>query len=116
MAPFHVLIVEDEWLIAKDYVSILRAAGHVAVGPTATAGSALALLDTEQVDVAVLDFHLGDKTSTSVVRRLNQSGIPLIVVTGHSTDDLPPEFGPVAVVAKPANPEQLVALIERLAV
>jgi DNA-binding response OmpR family regulator len=111
MAPFHVLIVEDEWLIAKDYVSILRAAGHVAV-----AGSALALLDTEQVDVAVLDFHLGDKTSTSVVRRLNQSGIPLIVVTGHSTDDLPPEFGPVAVVAKPANPEQLVALIERLAV
>lgn len=114
MASYRVLIVEDEWLIARDYVSILGAAGHVPVGPAASVIAAEALLDNEQVDIALLDYKLGAGTSATLVQRLNQAGIPFIVSTGHAKADLPEEFSSGALVAKPADPRNLAATIERL--
>jgi|SRR5215217_5508222 len=114
MAAVNVLIVEDEWLIARDYISIINGGGHTTVGPAATVAHALRLLDTERVDVAILDFQLGGETSAPIVARLNASGIPFLVVTGHAAADLPREFASGAVLAKPANPESLMVLVEQL--
>jgi CheY-like chemotaxis protein len=114
MSKHRVLVVEDEWLIARDYVSILKTNGHVTVGPAATSKSALTLLETERVDVALLDFQLGSGNSVSVVRTLNQSGIPFIVITGHSKSDLPSEFADGYIMAKPANPLHLIATLEQI--
>lgn len=100
MAPRRVLVVEDEWLIARDHVSILTDAGHIAVGPVATVAKAIALLDAERVDIALLDFQLGSQTSTPIAQHLAQHGIPFIVVTGHSSADLSAEFATGLIVAK----------------
>ena len=115
MASYDVLVVEDEWLIARDYLAVLRSAGHVAVGPAATAEKALAFLDKEHVDIALLDFQLGASTSASIAVRLSQMGIPFILVTGHAGRVLPSEYTGGTVVAKPASPSKLIALIEALA-
>ena len=110
----RVLIVEDEWLIARDHVSTLTAAGHTVVGPVATVPKAIALLETEQVDLALLDFQLGTETSAPIAQRLAQHGIPFIVVTGHSETDFSPEFATGLILAKPATPEQLRLAVEQL--
>jgi CheY-like chemotaxis protein len=113
MTPRRVLIVEDEWLIAMEYVSILRAAGHIVVGPVATVAKAIAMLNAEQVDIGLLDFQLSNETSAPIAKRLAQRDIPFIVVTGHSEADFSPEFATGVVVAKPATPEQLIAAVQQ---
>ncbi|MDP2782727.1 response regulator [Devosia sp.] len=115
MAAFNVPIVEDEWLIARDYASAIHAGGHVTIGPAQTVARALAMLDTERVDIAILDYQLGAETSASVVARLNKNGIAFLVVTGHAIADLPPEFAAGKMAAKPADPHWLKARIEQLA-
>jgi DNA-binding response OmpR family regulator len=114
MAAVNVMIVEDEWLIARDYISIIHGAGHTTIGPAATVASALRLLDQERVDVVLLDFQLRGETSAPVVARLNASSIPFLVVTGHAAIDLPRDFASGAMLAKPANPETLMGLLEKL--
>jgi DNA-binding NtrC family response regulator len=114
MKPRRVLIVEDEWLIAMDHVSILRAAGHIVVGPVATVAKAMGLIGAEQIDIALLDFQLGAETSATVAHQLAHHGIPFIVVTGHSDADFSPEFATGQIVAKPATPEQLLSAIEQV--
>jgi DNA-binding response OmpR family regulator len=114
MASYRVLIVEDEWLIARDYAMVLGRAGHVVVGPVSSSKAALELLDAEQVDLALVDFQLGDQTSASVIDRLTQSRVPFIVATGHSRSDLPVGFSAGAIMAKPVHPADLVALMSRL--
>src|SRR5690349_3613845 len=51
----HVLIVEDEYLIADDIAQVLEQAGAAVVGPAPTRATALALLTSERIDIAVLD-------------------------------------------------------------
>jgi DNA-binding response OmpR family regulator len=116
MVSRRVLIVEDEWLIARDHEQILTAAGHIAVGPVATVAKAVALMEAEQVDIALLDFQLGSQTSAPLAQQLVQRGIPFIVVTGHSGADLSAEFASGLIVAKPASPQQLLSAIELLAI
>lgn len=114
MASRRVLIVEDEWLIARDYAAVLERAGHAVVGPAATAAAAVALLDSESVDVALLDFQLRGETSRDVAQLLNEIGIPFIIATGHAEADLPVEFASGVIAPKPTDPRHLVALVDQL--
>ena len=55
----HILVVEDEFLLAMLLEDVVIAAGHVCVGPAATVAGAAVLLLREPCDLAVLDFGLG---------------------------------------------------------
>lgn len=111
MTPARILIVEDEWLIARDYAMMLKRAGHLVIGPVSTAPAALQLIQSEQVDVVLLDFHLGGDTSSALAHHLNQAGIPYLVVTGHPPPRLPPEFAHATFIEKPVDPQRLLAAI-----
>jgi DNA-binding NtrC family response regulator len=53
-----VLVVEDEMLIAMELESLLERRGCAVLGPAKTMGRALALLDRERPDAALLDLDL----------------------------------------------------------
>ena len=108
------LVVEDEWLIAQDYRTLLSRAGHVVIGPVATPASAVALLDNETVDLGLLDYQLSEETSASVAERLTGDKIPFIVVTGHTEADLPAQFSSGVVAGKPVDPRVLLDLVAQL--
>jgi DNA-binding response OmpR family regulator len=110
----RILIVEDEWLIAQDHARALSLAGHTIVGPVAMSEAAIALIETQPVDVALLDFHLGAETSVALADRLRLSGIPYAVVTGHARRDLPNEFARATIIQKPVDPGELVAIVAKL--
>ena len=114
MSPCRVLVVEDEWLIAQDYRILLSRAGYIVIGPVATRASAMAMLDSETVDLALLDYQLSEETSASVAERLTKEKIPFIVVTGHAKVDLPVQFSSAVVAGKPVDPKTLLDLVEQL--
>lgn len=104
----RVLIVEDEPLLAMLIEEGVRDLGHDVAGSAATVAQALAALEAETVDMALLDFTLGDDTnSLPVARRLQERGIPFAYLTGHNS--LPTGDGvPVApILMKPFTMDQL---------
>ena len=83
LAGRRILVVEDEFLIALDIEDTLRNLGCEVMGPAATVGEALALVETAVPDAAVLDVRLGDHSTGDIARELRQRGVPFMVLTGY---------------------------------
>ena len=110
----RVLVVEDEALVAMLVEDALLDAGASVIGPAATVAEALALLERETPDAAVLDLNLAGETSTPVADALAARGVPFVVATGYGADGLPPGHASVPVLAKPYDPDDLTAALDRL--
>jgi CheY-like chemotaxis protein len=105
-APARVLIVEDEWLLAELLEATVRGLGLDVVGPASSVTSALELLNTETVTVAILDVSLGGEArSFPLAQTLLQRKIPFLFITGYLGTDLPPEFSRQILLSKPLRPE-----------
>lgn len=85
-----VLIVEDEFLIAMDLQLLLEGHGWRVMGPVATVGEALALLEVELPCVALLDVNLGTELVTPVAWALKENGIPFAVASAYAR---PEQYG-----------------------
>ena len=108
----HVLIVEDEALIALELESTLKDAGYEVVGPVATTDAALVYLaDHQSLAGAVLDIHLGDETVFSVADALSAAHIPFLFLTGHSNAVLPARHEKRPVLRKPYLDSSLLATL-----
>jgi CheY-like chemotaxis protein len=109
MASLHVMIVEDEPLIAMALEMLVQdEEGGVVVGPHATVGSALAALEgAPRIDVAMLDCNLGREAVWPVADALVSRGIPFAFTSGHGAKDIPTRFGSAQVLVKPV-PDELV--------
>lgn len=97
----HVLLVEDNMIIAMDGEDALRDLGAevVTAASVARAREALAL---HRVDFAVLDFNLGKETSLPVADLLAERDIPFLFATGYGDRlDLPERFADVTLLKKP---------------
>ena|SRR5215510_4017914 len=105
----RVLIAEDQWHLANALKSLLEAEGMKVSGPASTMADALQLA-TEQHDLAVIDINLKGEMAYSLIDRLHDRGVRIVVVTGYAL--LPTLSEKVAaVLGKPlAGPELLVAL------
>ena len=82
-------MVEDEWLIAEDVATRLRAAGYPVIGPVSSVPAARQLIDAGKVDVALLDIQLNGETSLPVAETLLARGIPFAFMTGFGLRDVP---------------------------
>ncbi|WP_342152500.1 response regulator [Methylorubrum sp. SB2] len=79
----RVLVVEDEYFIARDMGDSLTRAGAEVAGPVADAEEALAAIEADALDAAVLDVNLKGETVYAVADRLNARGIPYLFATGE---------------------------------
>jgi len=109
----RVLVVEDEALVAMLVEDALLDAGAIVVGPAATVAEALAIMQSEPPEAAVLDLNLAGETSTPVADALARAGIPFVVATGYGAEGLPKEHAGVPVLAKPYDPADLTATLQR---
>lgn len=105
--PHHILVVEDEWLIAQTTLDLLSDEGYLPLGPAPSVGQALDLIASEPVCAAVLDVNLGSEKSFPIADDLARRGIPFLFVTGYRERDLPPRFGGARLLAKPIDPAHL---------
>jgi DNA-binding NarL/FixJ family response regulator len=109
MASLHVMIVEDEPLIAMALEMLVQDEdGGVVVGPYASVSAALAgVVNTARIDVAMLDCNLGRETVWLVADALTARGIPFAFTSGQGIKDIPERFGSSEVLMKPV-PDDLV--------
>lgn len=111
----RILVVEDEFLIAREIADALEDAGFAVLGPCPTVPAALARLDEAgSCEAAVLDASLRHVSSLPVAEALMARGIPFAVVTGFSVGQLPPAMAEAPVLAKPLDAGELVRLLNRL--
>jgi len=97
-----VLLVEDSLIIALDAEDLLRRLGAAKVMTESSAPGAIAAVEGERPDCAVLDIHLGDHTSAPIAKRLLELGVPFMFATGYGEkNQLPDELRSQQVVQKP---------------
>ena len=107
----RVLVVEDEMLVLMNIEAVLADLGCEAVSAAATVARALALMEAQRFDLAMLDVNLGGQTSYFVADSLALSSIPFVFSTGYGKHGIEARFGDRPVLRKPYTEEQLGAAL-----
>jgi CheY-like chemotaxis protein len=99
-----VLIVEDEFFIALALQSTVETLGYAVRGPFGRAEEALAALDEDPPDAALLDVQLLEETTAPVAKALRERHIPFLVLSGYDRDDLAdPVLREAPLLSKPTS-------------
>lgn len=91
IAGKSVLLIEDSLIIALDAEDALRRLGAKSVATEATVPGAIAAIELEKPDLAVLDINLGDTTSFTIADRLADLNVPFLFATGYGEQARLPE-------------------------
>ena len=85
LSGLHILVVEDELLIAMDLQELLERLDCRIVAMVSKAEDALERVrGHEKLDGALLDLNLQDTSSERVAEELKARAVPFIVVTGYA--------------------------------
>jgi len=107
----HILLVEDESLVAMLLEDCLVELGYEVAASASNVPAALAALAREAIDLAVLDVNLGGTMSFPIADALAERGISFIFVTGYGQAGIPERFRDRATVQKPFHIRELHAAL-----
>lgn len=108
----HVLLVEDNVVIAMDAEDTLLGLGFDQVTVASTVDAALTSLDKAPPRVALLDINLGDETSIPVAEALEARSIPFVFASGYGDSaDMPNALREKLVLTKPYTDAGLRAVL-----
>ena len=114
LAGCRVLIAEDEPLVALVLALSVEEADGEVIGPVATVAEALALLQAERIEAAILDVRLADRDIAPVAHALLERGSSVVF---HSASPVPGEiierFGAVTICPKPTPAKVVVLRLQR---
>jgi CheY-like chemotaxis protein len=104
----RVLVVEDSFMIISMLELVFAGFGWTMVGPAARVPKALALVETERCDAALLDVNLDGDMSWEVAAALKARGIPFVLSTGYEIGALlPDDLKGCLVIKKPYKVDEL---------
>jgi len=103
----RVLIVEDEMMIAMMLEDMLSQLGCTVAAMAANPASALAIIESQPIDAAVLDVNLDGQTSYGVAAALEERGIPFLFSTGYGALALDERYRRRRLLQKPFRQEDL---------
>ncbi len=110
----RVLIVEDEFLIARTLAQMLTDGGHVVTGMVGSAEKAIQLLEEQKCDAAVVDANLAGSSAAPIGSALRKRGIPFVVISGYSKQQLLAGLRDAPFLPKPVDPNELLAAVSAL--
>ena len=114
LAGRRVLVVEDEILLVMMIEDMLGDLGCTSVFTATTVARALALIDGQTFDAAMLDMNLGGMGTQSVADALAAHDVPFIYSTGNSTRDILAGYRDRPVLRKPFSFEELAESLSAL--
>ncbi len=88
--------------------------GCESVTAAGTINEAIALINAQTFDVAMLDMNLGGTKSHSVADALAANGVPFIFSTGYSGHDMRDGYRDRSILKKPFKFEELVTILRPL--
>ena len=84
----HILVVEDEPLVAFDNEYQLKDSGYEVVGTTDSAEEARRMIaEAEMLDLVMADINLSDGTGIEVAEAARERGVAVLFVTGNCPDE-----------------------------
>ena len=111
----RVLVVEDELLVAMEMERLLSELGCKIVGPVPSVERALALVDQDPPDLAVLDIQLGAERATPVAEELEARSIPFVLLTGYGRlEPKEPVLRRAPRLGKPVEAREVARLLARV--
>jgi CheY-like chemotaxis protein len=110
----HVLVLEDEPLIALMMKEWLEELGCETVGPAATVAKALDLIKGAPIDAALLDVTLRDQDCSEVAEVLTRQGVPFAFASGRPADHISSRYAQALSLPKPYDFEGVRKVMGRL--
>jgi CheY-like chemotaxis protein len=110
----RILVVEDEMLILMMIESMLADLGCECITSAATVVQALALIQGQVFDAALLDVNLNGDNSRPVADALAARGVPFLFSTGNGGHHTMAGYEDRAILRKPFMFEDLTALLKGL--
>jgi DNA-binding NtrC family response regulator len=112
LADKSILIVEDSAHLPLDLAEAVERLNGRVVGPVETAAAALAALDNEKVDAAILDYELPNGAAARVAQALIDRNVPFVIHTGSPSS---PEIlllgRETPILIKPIQPQDVVSIL-----
>ena len=104
----HILVVEDDYLIADDLARSLEDLGVMVLGPAGSVADAMALVAAGgPIDVGILDINLGSEKAFPVADALRQRSVPFVFATGYDRWIIPGMYADVPRFEKPVDTRAL---------
>lgn len=117
MEKIHILIVEDEAIVAMDLADRLEGMGYTVVGTVPSGAEAIRLFGQQPVDILLMDIHIkGPMDGIETALKLRElRPVPLIYLTAQTdaqTVERAKATFPSAYLAKPFDEKNLQIAIE----
>jgi CheY-like chemotaxis protein len=109
--PLRILVVEDEALTSMVIHRLVEALGGSVVGPAVGVDEALRLIDSGNVNGAVLDVDLNGQPVYPVADRLSARRIPFVFLTAYGAEGVPPAHADRPVLRKPFHPPHVAVVL-----
>ena len=107
----RILIVEDEPFIAMTLEDMLQELGFCVCATVSRIAEAIAFIERETCDGALLDVNLGSQKIDPVADVLAQRGCPFVFTTGYGRSDVPSAHAGRPVLQKPFRMEELASTL-----
>jgi CheY-like chemotaxis protein len=109
-----VLVVEDEMLIGMLLEDMLADLGHDVAAVVPRLKDALAAVQNETFDLAILDVHLQGESAFPVAEALIARNIPFVFATGYGERGLPDNYRDRLVLQKPFGKADLERVLQQI--
>ncbi len=109
----HMLLVEEDAMVAMDLAAAVEGLGYAVIGPAPTCVDAERLLDGALPDCALVTYRPGCRQALDLAALLRASGVPFAWVSAHGLGDNLPD-GREPVLAKPWHPVALRLVLSAL--
>jgi CheY-like chemotaxis protein len=110
----RILVVEDEMLIGMLLEDMLTDLGHEVAAVVPRLKEALAAVDRETFDLAILDVHLHGESAFPVADALIGKKVPFVFATGYGERGLPESYRGRPVLQKPFAKDDLERVLKTL--
>jgi DNA-binding NtrC family response regulator len=107
-------MVEDEMMVAWLLEDMLTDLGCAVIGPAGSVNQALAMIEAEAIDVAVLDVNLNGEMSYPIADALAARGVPFVFVTGYDKGRILDGYRVFPVLQKPFHRTELSDILAKL--
>lgn len=107
-----VLVVEDEYFVAKDLKRVLEKRGAKVIGPAPSVDTGIELIETTpDIDGAILDVNLGGEMAFPAADLLVERSVPFVFTTGYDESVIPARFASTKRCEKPIDAERVCRML-----
>jgi CheY-like chemotaxis protein len=110
----RVLVIEDEVLISMLLEDMLADLGHEVAGVVPRFREAMAAVQGDAFDIAILDVHLHGQSAYPVADALIERGRPFVFATGYGERGLPEKYRSHPILTKPFARDDLERVLNKL--